>query len=375
MFVCRRRRPSSASPRPSCLFQDSTGSSKFNPNAFFPMVLSERVAWPEYMGLVRAALAKQAEAIIKQGAALEAGSSGGREGGTGESGDDSAGQNESSRPASPGLNPAGGGGGEQRHRPDRNDQERQPRAAVDRGSVGAGSRSNAPSRSPGSSGATAAPVAAPANLLYGTESSSLSLSSSPLNAQLSGGHPAEIRQLTLGKVLRGTTAAGPESWALFRFDLQAAGPIITVVLDIVDGDPDIVVSKGGLPSPGLHATSSGAAAPAEGAPVPIRTAGKEPRDPWGAVVPVPPPAGGDGGTNVGVGRWRASSAHRGLRVVKIFPRDPRLVARWSASCSPSRPIYSRSIASSPASRLKLKVEVGIRERAPEVILPVLAASA
>jgi len=256
------------------------------------MVLSERVAWPEYMGLVRSALAKQAEAIIKQGAALEAGSSGGREGGTGESGDDSAGQNESSRPA------------------------------VDRGSVGAGSRSNAPSRSPDSSGATAAPVAAPANLFYGTESSSLSLSSSPLNAQLSGGHPAEIRQLTLGKVLRGTTAAGPESWALFRFNLQVAGPILTVVLDIFDGDPDIVVSKGRLPSTVVQATSSGAVASAEWAPLP--------RDPGTAVLPLP--AGDEGGTNSGGRCWRASPAHRGLRVVKIFPRDPRFVMRGFASC-------------------------------------------
>ncbi len=285
------------------------------------MVLSERVAWPEYMGLVRAALAKQAEAIIKQGAALEAGSSGGREGGgqgggAGESGEDLAGQvGSSSSPASPGPPPAGGGVSEQRHRPDRNEQER---------------GTNEPPRPPGSSGAaTAAPAAAPARPLAGNESncSTPPPSSSPSNSQLAGRQPSAIRQLTLGKVLRGTTAAGPEAWALFCFDLQAAGPVITVVLDVVDGDPDIVVSKGGLPSLGPHATCSGAAAPAEGAPLSIGTSREELRDPAGAIVPVPPPAGGEGGTNVGGGRWRASSAHRGLRVVKIFPRDPRLVGR------------------------------------------------
>eukprot|EP00752_Nemacystus_decipiens_P008616 g7695.t1 len=247
----------------SCLFQDSTGSSKFNPDAFFPMVLSERVAWPEYMDMVRAALAKQADAIIKQGAALETGSSGGRSG-------------------------AGC----------------QPRAAATEGAAAT----------------TAAHVSA------GNEPNTPT-PRLPSDCQASDGTPPGIRELELGKTLRGTTAAGPESWALFRFDLPTAGPILTVVLDIADGDPDIFVSKGKLSFAGLRLEVSAATAtPRAGAELnipsaspPSRVRGERRESAAAAGVPALPGGGGGGGDD---GEWNASSTHRGLRVVKIFPRDP-----------------------------------------------------
>lgn len=224
------------------------------------MVLSERVAWPEYMDMVRAALTKQAEAIIKQGAALEAGSSGGW----------------------------GGAAGGQAT------EEAAAAATAAASNASAGNEPNAPTPPP------------------------------PPDRQASESAPAGVRQLTLGKTLRGTTAAGAESWALFRFDLPTAGPIVTVVLDIADGDPDIVVSKGKLPSTGFGPKESAAAAvkttvstPAP--PPPIGGVGGERKHSAAAVAGVPALPGGVGG---GGGEWQASSTHRGLRVVKIFPRDP-----------------------------------------------------
>lgn len=273
--------PAPVSPPPhSCLFQDSTGSSKFNPDAFFPMVLSERVAWPEYMDMVRAALTKQAEAIVKQGAALEAGSSGGRGG-------------------------AGGKG-----------------AAGRNGGVSSGSDVSRPGGQPGASAEEAA--AAAENVPAGNEPTPI-MPRLPSDCQVSSNTPAGIRQLTFGKTLRGTTAAGPESWVLFRFDLPAAGPILTVVLDIADGDPDIVVSKGKLPNAGFGPKGSASTAVAAGAKAANTTAALPPtgggeetqRDSTAAAsVPV---VQGDGDNHC---EWKASSTYRGLHVVKIFPRDP-----------------------------------------------------
>lgn len=252
------------------------------------MVLSERVAWPEYMEMVRAALVKQAEAIIKQGAALETGSSGGRGGGA--AGKEAAARN--------GGSPGG---------------------------------SDLP-RSRGLSGAAAEEAAAGREASAGNEPTPAITPRSPSDCQAAIKAPAgELRRLTLGKTLREATGAGPESWAWFCFDLPAAGPILTVVLDIADGDPDIVVSRGRLPCAEFGLKGSAAAAVAAGAKAAMPTAGPAPltsgmggeRRDSAAAAGVPGlPGGVGGGGGDGGGEWRASSTHRDLRVVKIFPRDP-----------------------------------------------------
>eukprot|EP00903_Cladosiphon_okamuranus_P010537 g9967.t1 len=263
-----------------CLFQDSTGSNKFNPDAFFPMVLSERVAWPEYMDMIRAALMKQAEAIIKQGAALEAGSSGGRAG-AGEDG-----------------------------------------AAGRDGDVSSGSDVSRPGGQPGLTVEKAA--AAAANAPARNEATAIT-PRPPSDCQAPDNTPAGTRQLEFGKTLRGTTIAGPESWALFYFNLPTAGPILTVVLDIADGDPDIVVSKRKLPSAGFGPEDSSATAVAAQAKAAKSTVALSPTGGRGrgqrdstAAVGVPMVQGGGGEKD---GEWKASSTYRGLRVVKILPRD------------------------------------------------------
>lgn len=282
----------------SCLFQDSTGSGKNNPDAFFPMVLSERVAWPEYMNMVRAALVAQADAIIKQGAALEASS--GTRGGNGAcdgngGGSDEGGTravisssenitavlNPSQRLQTPGNAPEfvaqrghGSGGGSDIVRGD----EQQRSTARKTENMSDVVRTREPS------GALAA--AGEAESISGAYPPPMTSPShrSEQRAAAGTGPEVKIRPVKLGRTVRGTTDVGPESWALFRFDLPSTGVIVTVVLEVADGDPEIMVTRGVLPSLGPDETA---------------------RD------------GGDGSG------WKSSSTQRDLHVVKIFPRDTK----------------------------------------------------
>ncbi|CAM9261120.1 unnamed protein product, partial [Ectocarpus sp. 8 AP-2014] len=274
----------------SCLFQDSTGSGKNNPDAFFPMVLSERVAWPEYMNMVRAALVAQADAIIKQGAALEASS--GTRGGNGACDGNGGGSDEgrtravtsSSENITAVLNPAqrlqtpgnapefvaqgghGSGGGfdivrgeqQQRSTARKTENTRDPSGAV----AAAGAAESI-------SGPYPPPVASPSHR-------------SEQRAADGTGAEMKIRPVKLGRTVRGTTDVGPESRAFFSFDLPSTGVIVTVVLEVVDGDPEIMVTRGVLPSLGQDEAA---------------------RD------------GSD------VSGWKSSSTQQDLHVVKIFPRD------------------------------------------------------
>lgn len=230
--------------------------------------------------MVRAALTKQAEAIIRQGAALEAGSSGGRGG-------------------------AGGTG-----------------VAGRNGDCSSSSDLSRPGGQPGQ--AAAEEVTAAASVPAVKEPTN-TMPRPPPDCEVSDSTPAGARQLTLGKILRGTTAAGRESWALFRFNLTTAGPILTFVLDIVDGDPDIVVCKGRIASARFGLKGCSGAAVAAGAKSTVTTVAPQPtrgtegeRKDSATASGV---QGGVGGSDDG-GEWKASSTHRGLRVVKIFPRDP-----------------------------------------------------
>ncbi|CBN73996.1 hypothetical protein Esi_0009_0188 [Ectocarpus siliculosus] len=274
----------------SCLFQDSTGSGKNNPDAFFPMVLSERVAWPEYMNMVKAALVAQADAIIKQGVALEASS--GTRGGNGACDVNGGGSDEgrtravtsssenitavlnpSQRLQTPGNAPEfvaqgghGSGGGsdivrgeqQQRSTARKAENTRDPSGVV--AAAGAAESIN---------GAYPPPMAPPSHRYE-------------QRAAAGTGAEMKIRPVKLGRTVRGTTGVGPESRAFFRFDLPSTGVIVTVVLEVADGDPEIMVTRGVLPSLGQDEAA---------------------RD------------GSD------VSGWKSSSTQRDLHVVKIFPRD------------------------------------------------------
>lgn len=318
----------------SCLFKDSTGSSRFNPDSFFPMVLNERVAWPKYMDTVRAALTMQAEAIIKQGAALEAGSSRGgivagevSDGGVRAQNADAAlapsGNISSRRGPSPGLNigtgtpeptaqgGSGGGGGAEQH-------SLTGRHHSSRGEL---------SRPRDLSGVS---VAALAELSFGNEGSPHFSPSVPSDNNhpwsTPGAAAADIRQISFGERVQGTTGTELESWTPFRFDLPCAGPVLTVVLDVSDGDPGIVVSKGRLPaSMGLGSRNSTAAAVPADAGGPTGTSRGETSDCAASTTAAAPPIAQveDGGDEDY--EWKASPTHRGLRVVKIYPRHPKCV--------------------------------------------------
>lgn len=64
-------------------------------------------------------------------------------------------------------------------------------------------------------------------------------------------------------------------WCLFRFELPSVGPVLTVVLDAIKGDPEVFVSRGSLPT----------------------------------------------GSGHDHGEWESASSHEALRVLKIFPHD------------------------------------------------------
>ncbi|CAM9653059.1 unnamed protein product [Ectocarpus sp. 12 AP-2014] len=279
----------------SCLFQDSTGSGKNNPDAFFPMVLSERVAWPEYMNIVKAALVAQADAIIRQGAALEASSStrGGNAACDGNGGGSDEGRTtavtSSSENITAVLNPSqrlqtpgnahefvaqggrGSGGGSDIVRGE--EQQRSPARKTENMSDVVRLRDP--------SGAVAAAGAAESISGAYTPTTTSPSHRSEQRAAATGPE-VKIRPIKLGRTVPATTDVGPESWALFRFDLPSTGVIVTVVLEVADGDPEIMVTRGVLPSLGPDETAR------------------------------------DGGDLSG---WKSSSTQRDLHVVKIFPRD------------------------------------------------------
>ena len=98
--------------------------------------------------------------------------------------------------------------------------------------------------------------------------------------------------------MRGKTP-GPDARSLFCFDLPSPGPVITVVLDGIDGDPELFISRGRVP---LGARGSGATAAAAAAAAETATANV---------------------TSVNSGDWTNSSTYGTLRVMKIFPHDPK----------------------------------------------------
>lgn len=255
----------------SCLFHDTYGSKKFDPDDFFPMVMNERVAWPEFMAMARAALFKTAGATVnKLGAEVDASNgtsrkftSGGGVGGGGGGAGGGTGSSSSSKEKKEGNN------AKQRQKHDQDGEEL---------------------RRQGSSRAKPSATAA-----GGSSSSSSNVLAHTREENISGNEGAVIVvPLAFGVTLRGKTTPGPEARTLYRFELPSPGPVITVVLDGIDGDPELFVSRGRV---SRGARGSGAATAAAGA---------------ANVTPV-----------VDNGDWTSSSTYGTLRVMKIFPHDPK----------------------------------------------------
>lgn len=103
-----------------------------------------------------------------------------------------------------------------------------------------------------------------------------------------------IQQIAIGKSVRATCSSG--SWCLFSFELPAAGPVLTVMLDA--------------------GSDRGAG----------KDDGKRPSTPELFVSRERVPGGvGDMGLGRGIvipcSDWESPSSHEGLRLIKIFPRD------------------------------------------------------
>lgn len=273
----------------SCLFKDTGGSSKFNPDSFFPMVLNERVAWPEFMEMARVALFKQANATIHNHGAAEdptgSGSSSRKSKNRSDTNDSGVNTTTGSATAKPrpslddsciedlrppGIHRGGGSGRGGRRGKAALQQQKQPDHGERRQQDGSALREGLETRGREGGGEI---------VTLGGDGSTW------------GDPPPEATAtpLSFGKSFRGTTAAGPDAWNIFRFHLPSTGPVLTVVLDAIDGDPELFVSRGRAPWTGSNAavTAAGAAAAA------------------------------------GTGDWEGSSKHGLLRVVKIFPHDPK----------------------------------------------------
>ena len=280
----------------SCLFHDTYGSKKFNPDDFFPMVMNERVAWPEFMAMARAALFKTAGATVnKIGAAADASNGINRNSTSGGVGAGSA-PIATAAGASRGGGGGGAGGGtgssassgkekqesdivthrQKHHHQDGEELRRQD-------SSHASPRREKPSRT---SSATA-----------GGNSRSNGNAVAPSGEEHFPSNEAEIVvvPLAFGVTVRGKTTPGPDARSLFRFELPSPGPVITVVLDGIDGDPELFISRRRV-SRGARVSGAATAMPTAAANV---TSVVDSSD------------------------WTSSSTYGTLRVMKIFPHDPK----------------------------------------------------
>lgn len=253
----------------SYLFRDTAGSGKLNPNDFFPMVLTERVAWTEYLDMARDALFKQADALTGKQAAAD--STTGRTGKGGDSSDavvpaqgfDGSSDGGNTDSIAPGSNPGSVRRLQevlplQHHR-----QPRQRRQYEEESRHGFRSRGDGDNNY-GRSGSASARLRPSLGSITGRD----------VTVGEDDGL-GTVPRIEFGRSYRGMTIAGPEAWSLFRFSLPSIGPVLTIVVDPDDGDPELFVSRGSQPT---LADGSG---------------------------------------------WEGSSKHGRLRVVKIFPHDSK----------------------------------------------------
>ncbi|CAM9167030.1 unnamed protein product, partial [Laminaria digitata] len=273
----------------SCLFHDTDGSRKFNPDEFFPMVMNERVAWPEFMAMARAALFKTAgggaTANKIAGAAVDVSSGTNRKFTTGGGGDRGVvntvgtasvnnpkyGVDAASAPVATAAGVGGGSGGasssSSKAKKENKDALRQKRRDGEELR-----RQDCHTSSPRANNKALGKFSATATATAGSSSNALALTGDDLSS--TNDAAISIVPLAFGVTLRGKTLPGPDARSLFCFDLPSPGPVITIVLDGIDGDPEMFVSRGRVPR------------------------------------------GARGG------HWTSSSTYGTLRVMKIFPHDP-----------------------------------------------------
>lgn len=232
------------------------------------MVLSERVAWVEFMEMARAALFNQAD---DADAGMQADAARRGKGGVDDEGKEGA--------ARGGTNGGGDGSNAGAINFDA--------VLVDRSNT-----HNSYNDSSNGAGEDSAEKKTTTRHLQQQRSTQ------PAVAAAVAGAAVTICPLTIGRSVRESSAT--DAWTVFRFYIPVPGPVLTVVLDALDGDPELFVSRGRVPAAvgaqedvGMEASMG---------------------DGGGGGVSTPGHGGGD---------WQASSRKRGtLRVVKIFPHDP-----------------------------------------------------
>lgn len=267
----------------SSLFQDSH---KMSPDEFFPMVLNERVAWPEFMGMARAALFKNADASdalcnSPKNSPLAA---------------------EDLPAMSTGVNASLGRLDAESDARATNDEDARGHATGDT-SLGSRPTSSAPNSCVGAT--ASAKSSCQGGETNGQTETTEQTGTTELITASGKDYGATAKVLTIGRTCRGIASADRNSWLLFRFDLPAIGPVLTTVLDPIDSDMELFVSRGGVPT----------------APAQI-TAGQ---------VKMPPTAELSSATATGVtaaptftSDWEGFASKIGKpRVVKILPQDPR----------------------------------------------------
>lgn len=265
----------------SCLFHDTYGSKGFDPDDFFPMVMHERVAWPEYMAMARAALFKTAASVTATvnsmlGVGVVDGSS------VKETQDDNS--NDTQR---------------QKKRHDNNNTSDTQRHVGEEKLRQQDSLMSPRAQNSGNSSPTAGVVSTRGNPISGIRpatagsSSSTGLPTAESNA-LPEAAAVTIVPIAFGITVRGKTTPGPDPCTLFCFDLPSPGPVLTIVLDGIDGDPELFVSRSRVPPGGRGSTAAVSEAAATG-----------------------------NGTSADRRDWTSSTSYGSLRVTKIFPHDPK----------------------------------------------------
>lgn len=274
----------------SCLFRDA--GSKFNPDEFFPMVLNERVAWVEFMELARAALFKQADATATGVQADAANSRGRGVGVVAEGGGGTSGGRRYSNGSSSGSSSGDGSNNAAAAVAIKSDAVLEDRSNAhnshnnnNKNNNGIREEDNAKKKTP----------TITTNTIH--QQRHHHSTSTPSGATTT----KHIRPLTIGRSVRETSAT--DAWTVFKFYLPTAGPVLTVVLDALDGHPELFVSRGRLPSlMGINDDVEMAAVSTD----------DDGEGAGGVSTP------GDGGSD-----WQASRTPGTLRVVKIFPHDPK----------------------------------------------------
>lgn len=258
------------------LFQDTHNDS---PGDFFPMMLGKRVAWAEYMEMMRTALLKQARATITIPAEMVAVSD------TTHAGNDEIYEavSHGSRALIPNAGSSRRGYNDKREGSSRRGSLRSCSLNIFHDTSVTGGDTNhdhtrtsgvsstlrsAATTREGISGQHAAPIREEGQSHMISMSTSMSTSTSTV-----------VQEIKIGQQYRCETGAHHDPWNFFRFNFPSTGLVLTVMLEAECGDLALLVARERVPT--------------------IEE-------------------GGD---------WENSSVMRTKRVIRIFPQDPRQALR------------------------------------------------